>query len=400
MTNVPTNRLDRRHSTRQRLRAYPKWQSVARSLFCQHALFFRRFQQLSADESITIDFDLLGQPTSSSAQGASKGYFADDKNRYGRQLARISVADTSEILADELYDGNQASCTVFKELGQKMEHALALDEKANRKRIRLRLDGGFGTDSHINFARSRGYQLLVKMYSGNRARVLCQSVEKWVAAPTVCQRRNGENATREAAWVKSPHRYGRKTRQIAIRTQNRKAKAGYSYRILVTTDLDSSVQSVLDDYDARAGVPESRFCCDNQGLAARKRRKQRFIAQQMLMWLTRIAHNLIVWIKQWIIDAPDWVEQAEQWIEQIKRQWKMETVSTEQWVADTKKMLQKRGIKRFTHQLLALSRTLTFKRGKRSRVRLKTGYPIIERIALAWVAILHNTGVEITFAPT
>ena len=43
---------------------------------------------------------------------------------------------------------------------------LALDEKANRMRIRLRLDGGFGTDENINFALSRGYELLVKMYSG------------------------------------------------------------------------------------------------------------------------------------------------------------------------------------------------------------------------------------------
>jgi hypothetical protein len=34
----------------------------------------------------------------------------------------------------------------------KMEDLLVLDEKENRKRIRLRLDGGFGTDANINFA--------------------------------------------------------------------------------------------------------------------------------------------------------------------------------------------------------------------------------------------------------
>ena len=50
-----------------------------------------------------------------------------------------------------------------------MERVLALSEKANRMRIRLRLDGGFGTDANINFALSRGYGLLVRMYSGNRA---------------------------------------------------------------------------------------------------------------------------------------------------------------------------------------------------------------------------------------
>ena len=100
-------------------------------------------------------------------------------------------------MLDQLYSGNQVSCTAFKEMVYEMEGVLSLDEKANRMRIRLRLDGGFGSDENINFALSRGYGLLIKMYSGNRARVLAESVEKWVSAPTQRQRvviRRGEQA--------------------------------------------------------------------------------------------------------------------------------------------------------------------------------------------------------------
>ena len=231
--------------------------SVASSLFAQHGLFFSHFQQLPSSESATIDFDLTAGPCSKQAEGAKKGYFAKHKNSYGRQLARVLVAETSEIVLDQLYPGNQVSCTAFKEMVYEMERVLSLDEKANRMRIRLRLDGGFGSDDNINFALSRGYQLLIKMYSGNRARVLAESVEKWVSAPTGRQREKGENATREAAFLTKAHRYCRKTRQVAIRTSNPKNKSGYSYRVIVTTDPDASLQTILDDYDERAGVPES-----------------------------------------------------------------------------------------------------------------------------------------------
>ena len=132
------------------------------------AFFFSIFK-LPRKESVTIDLDLTAQPCSKRAEGAKKGYFAKHKNSYGRQLARILVADTSEIVPDHLYAGNQVSCTAFKEMVYQMERVLALSEKANRMRIRLRLDGGFGTDANINFALSRGYGLLVRMYSGNRA---------------------------------------------------------------------------------------------------------------------------------------------------------------------------------------------------------------------------------------
>jgi hypothetical protein len=60
--------------------------------------------------------------------------------------------------------------------------------------------------------------------------------------------------------------------------------------------MDSDIQTTIDDYDNRSGVPESSFCQDNQGLGNKKHRKRGFEAQQMLMLLTQLAHNLIRWI--------------------------------------------------------------------------------------------------------
>ncbi len=117
----------------------------------------------------------------------------------------------------------------------------------------------------------------------------------------------------------SPHRYCRKTRQIAIRTPKPKNKSGYSYRVIVTTDLNSSLGEILNDYDRRSGIPESVFCQDNCRLAARKRRKQSFCAQQMLMHLTTITPNLCLWIKQWTIDAIEFVRQCDDWVSEIKQ---------------------------------------------------------------------------------
>ena len=42
---------------------------------------------------------------------------------------------------------------------------------------------------------------------------------------------------------------------------------------------------------------------DKQGLATSKRNKKRFEAQQMLVQLEALAHNTLVWARQWL--APD-----------------------------------------------------------------------------------------------
>jgi hypothetical protein len=101
---------------------------------------------------VTIDLDLSGQVTSKHAEQAEKGYFAGQKNHYGRQLARVLVPTTQEIVTEALYPGNTLSCAVFKAMVTKVETRLSLGTPAQRRQIRLRMDAGFGTDANINVA--------------------------------------------------------------------------------------------------------------------------------------------------------------------------------------------------------------------------------------------------------
>ena len=275
---------------------------VLRSLYIEHnqsqALVTRAIEQ---SETLTIDMDLTGRPVSANAQGAEKGYFCRKRGIYGRQLARVLVPDTQEIIAEELYPGNRLSCQVFVEMVSEMEQTLSLDTKEKRQRI--------GTDKHINPALWKGYQLLAKMFSGNRAKVLAQSVDQCVDV-------DGQG-TRQAGWVTKPHRYGRKTRQLAVRKPNPKKKSGFNYVFLVVTDMTTDMLTLLQSYDARSGVPESTFFQDNQGLAQRQLRKHQFEGQQMLMLLSQLAHNLCQWLKRWMVDALAAKAQMEQYAQQM-----------------------------------------------------------------------------------
>ena len=90
---------------------------VLRSLYVEHnqsqALVREAIEQ---SLTATIDMDLTGRPVSENAQGAKKGYFSKKRGIYGRQLARVLMPDTQEIIAEELYPGNRLSCQVFIEI--------------------------------------------------------------------------------------------------------------------------------------------------------------------------------------------------------------------------------------------------------------------------------------------
>ncbi len=50
---------------------------------------------------------------------------------------------------------------------------------ARRRRIVLRLDGGFGTDTTLNWALWQGYHVLAQGYSGKRAKAFARLVTCW-----------------------------------------------------------------------------------------------------------------------------------------------------------------------------------------------------------------------------
>jgi hypothetical protein len=341
---------------------------------------------------VTIDMDLSGMPASKNAKESEKGYFSGKRNIYGRQLARILVPETQEIVAECLCPGSRLSCKAFKDMVKKMEQVLPLGAKTQRRLIRLRLDGGFGTDENINYALWRGYHLLVKMYSGKRAKVLAKSVQEWVDISP-----GANNTARQAGWVSKPHRYGRKTKQLAIRMPKKKG-AGYKYSVLVTTDMNADIHTTVTDYDGRSGVPESTFSQDNQGLGMRKRRKRGFVAQQMLTLLNQLAHNLIRWMQKWLMAAVEGsaVEQSAAKSSSLDDELEHSSDFAPEDVALLVKTLNGFGIKRFVRQILSLSGRVVMKKGKVLRVILNPLYPLINRIRNAFEALLKPYGINVS----
>jgi hypothetical protein len=53
-------------------------------------------------------------------------------------------------------------------------------------------------------------------------------------------------------------------------------------------------------YEKLGGGIETAFKGDKQGLGLTKRNKKRFEAQQMLVLLGSLAHNVVVWARQWL----------------------------------------------------------------------------------------------------
>jgi hypothetical protein len=53
-------------------------------------------------------------------------------------------------------------------------------------------------------------------------------------------------------------------------------------------------------YDQRGGGVEIEIKQDQQGLATSKRNKRRFEAQQVLIQLEALAHNVLIWARQWL----------------------------------------------------------------------------------------------------
>ena len=253
-----------------------------------------------------------------------------------------------------------------------IEQSLQLKDKTKRQSIKLRLDVGFGTDKNINFALWRGYQILVKVYSWKQVNKLVKSVKHWIAVPSAA-----DNTPREAGWVTMPHRYGRKTVAVAVRTPTKKGT--YSYSVVVSTDTQASLATIVTDYDKRSGVPESTFCQDYQGLKLRRRRKNGFVAQQVLLLLSQLAHNLVIWMKQWLSDAVVstlMMGETQPKTKRIKQ------------AMLTHKTLDERGIKRFLRQILWLSGRVVFKGSRIVGIILNPLYPLIDRIIIALQAFL------------
>lgn len=264
-----------------------------------------------------LDVDMTGQPCGKKAAFASKGYFAKQRNRRGRQLGRVLATWYEEIVVDRLFDGKTQLPRAFQELVLAAEEVLALKEE-KRKRTILQTDGHGGSQGDVNWALGRGYHVHTKEYSGDRARKLAETVEVWHDDPKVPGRQIGWVAVEATEYV-------RPVKRIAVRTRKKNGQWGIGV-ILSSLPADVTILLArlpihcLQDpvavliayvyfYDLRSGGVETEFKEDKQGLGITKRNKKRFEAQQMLVQLNALAHNLIVWSRRWLAHASNWIGQ-------------------------------------------------------------------------------------------
>lgn len=255
-----------------------------------------------------LDADMSGLPCGPKAAFATKGYFAKQRNRRGRQLGRVVASRYEEVVVDRLFAGTTQLSAALQPLILAAEETLGLDE-AKRARTILRVDAGGGSLADVNWALGRGYQVHAKDYSTQRATALAASVTTWVADP--------RTPGRQVGWVTTPaDQYVRPVRRVAVRCQ--KKAGGWGYGVIISAlaprDVILLTQQPVDRaadpaavllayvyfYDQRGGGCETANKGDKQGLGLTKRNKKRFAAQQMLLLLGTLAHNVLLWARRWL----------------------------------------------------------------------------------------------------
>ncbi len=71
------------------------------------------------------------------------------------------------------------------------------------------------------------------------------------------------------------------------------------------TDTQTVAVAYAQLYDGRGGAVEIELKESKQGIGLTKRNKKRYAAQQMVLLLGTLAHNVAVWAKRWLMaEAP------------------------------------------------------------------------------------------------
>ncbi len=275
------------------------------TIFRRHSQSYHHDYQLHWQ---LLDVDMTGRPCGPKAAFASKGYFAKQRNRRGRQEGYVLATWYEELVVKRVFAGKTQLNTALPPLVTAAEGVLKLNE-ATRRRTILRIDAGGGSVEDVNWALGRGYQVHGKDYSGTRTKGLAASVTTWVPDP--------QDRSRQMGWVTTPATlYCRPVRRLAVRCRKNNGQWGYGVILstLKPTDVlrltggyvsdQENPQAVLlayvHFYDQRGGGVETAIKADKQGLGTAKRNKKRFAAQQVLSALEVLAHNVLIWARRWL----------------------------------------------------------------------------------------------------
>ena len=149
--------------------------------------------------------------------------------------------------------------------------------------------------------------------------------------------------------------------------------------MLVSTDMTAPLRDLVLEYDRRSGAPENSFSQDYQALSLRKYRKAGFIAQQVLLLLAELAHNLMIWMKTWFIEAVEMSEDPSE--------------KTQNTQPKTTEMLQSRGLKRIRRDILAIPGKVCFEDKRVVGIRINPFYPLIHHVSTATKALFQHYGI-------
>lgn len=282
---------------------------VVTSLFRRHSRAARHDYSASLQ---VLDLDMTGLPCGPTAELSRKGYFSKEGIRHGRQLGRVVSGATEEVVTDLLFPGNVQLNTALRSLVAAAEDVLLLD-RWRRSRTVLRMDSGGGSLGDVNWCLARGYQLHCKDTSSQRAAVWAATVAEWFSDPN--------HPERQVGWVvpEDTPDYARPVRRLAIRWRKRNRQTGHD--LLISTLTPDEVLCLLGRpareasepeavalayaqlYDLRAGAIEIEIRESKQGIGINRRRKKRAAAQAMLTLLGTLAHNVLVWAREWLSTA-------------------------------------------------------------------------------------------------
>jgi hypothetical protein len=257
---------------------------------------------------LLLDVDLTGRPCGKQAAQARKGFFEGQRGRHGRQVGHVLATDEQELVVSRLYDGQQHLSLALPGLLEAAERVLDLTE-AQRQQTIVRVDAGGGSTDDLNGLLGRGYHLVAKEYAAARVQKVAQEVQEWITDPA--------EQGRQVGWATSPlHLYCRPVQRIAVRCRKKNGQYALGLivsdlsfeQVLVRTGQDPALAHDLQVvmlayvylYDQRGGGIETQIKGTKQGLGVSKRNKKRFEAQQMLLQLETLAHNTLIWARDWL----------------------------------------------------------------------------------------------------
>ncbi len=211
----------------------------------------------------------------------------------------------------------------------------------------IRLDAGVGNDQNINWLLHHGYQVVSKHKSSKRASLIASQIDEW-------------HPLDDRKWVANVpqslcHRYYRRMQTSVLRWYNPKSNV-FKHALLVCSLLDLDLLQISHLYDERASI-ENEIKADKGGLLLPKRRKKQFEAQEALVLLTDLAHNILAWSRDF-------------------------------WVAEAK--IGDLGIYGIVNKIMMIPGKLTFQDGQLVTVRLQATHPLAKPVVSCLSRLLRD----------